>query len=142
MPQAGDGVRGCFEVLADPYLFDLEHRLASLQRRKVELQLVGPPPFLVAWPGGVAGSELVRALHKMLGDVAAESGGLMEAIGVLALAEPDKVVDELRRAVDEHGIRALIKPTAAGARTLDDPVFDPVFEPLFALIERLGLATA
>lgn len=119
----------------DPHLFDLEHRLASLKRRKVELQLVGPPPFLVAWPGGVAGSELVRALHKMLGSVVAESGGLMEAIGVLALAEPDKVVDELRRAVDEHGIRALIMPTAAGARTLDDPVF----EPLFALIERLGL---
>lgn len=59
----------------------------------------------------------------------------MEAIGVLALAEPDKVVDELRRAVDEHGIRALIMPTAAGARTFDDPIF----EPLFALIERLGL---
>lgn len=51
----------------DPHLFDLEHRLASLKRRKVDLQLVGPPPFLVAWPGGVAGSELVRALHKMLG---------------------------------------------------------------------------
>lgn len=119
----------------DPHLFNLEHRLESLKRRKVELQLVGPPPFLVAWPGGAAGSELVRALHGMLRDVAAQSGGLMEAIGVLALGEPDKAADELRRAVDEHGIRALIMPTSAGGIALDDPVFEPVF----ALIERLGL---
>jgi hypothetical protein len=31
----------------DPHLFDLPHRLADLRQRGVELQLFGPPPFLV-----------------------------------------------------------------------------------------------
>lgn len=119
----------------DPHLYDLPHRLDSLRRRKVVRQLFGPPPFLVSWPGGAPSVELVRVLHRMLQDVASESEGLMEAIGVLALGEPEQAADELQRTVDEYGIRALILPTTAGGRPLDDPVFEPVF----SLIERLGL---
>ena len=119
----------------DPHLIDLPHRLQSLRRRGVTRQLFGPPPFLVSWPGGAPSVELVRVLHRMLRDVADESEGLMEAIGVLALGEPEAAVDELRRTVDEYGIRALIMPSSAGGRPLDDPIFDPVF----AEIERLGL---
>ena len=119
----------------DPNLFDLGHRLDSLRRRGVTRQLFGPPPFLVSWPGGVPSVELVRALHKMEQEIADQSEGLMEPISVLALGEPEKAADELQRAVDEYGHRALIMPTSAGGRPLDDPAFRPVFE----LIERLGL---
>lgn len=119
----------------DPHLYDLPHRLASLRARDVSLQLFGPPPFLVSWPGGAPGRELVRALHAMLRGVAEESEGLMEPIGVVALGEPEHAADELRRAVDELGIRGVIMPSSAGGRPLDDPAFEPVFE----CIERLGL---
>ncbi len=119
----------------DPHLYDLPHRLESLRRRKVVRQLFGPPPFLVSWPGGAPSVELVRVLHLMLRDVAAESDGLMEMIGVLALGESERAAEELQRTVDEFGIRALIMPTSAGGRPLDDPVFEPVF----SLIEKLGL---
>jgi aminocarboxymuconate-semialdehyde decarboxylase len=67
--------------------------------------------------------------------IADESEGLMEGVAVLALGQPEKAADELQRAVDEYGFRALIMPSSAGGRALDEPVF----EPLFALIERLGL---
>jgi aminocarboxymuconate-semialdehyde decarboxylase len=121
----------------DPHLYDLPHRLESLRARGVVRQLFGPPPFLVSWPGGAPSVELVRVLHRMLAEVAAQSEGLMEPIGVLALGEPEKAADELRRTVDEYGIRGLIIPSSAGGRPLDDPIFEPVF----ALIERLGLVT-
>ena len=119
----------------DPHLFDLEHRLESLRRRNIERQLFGPPPFLVSWPGGAPQADLVRVLHRMLQNVGNESQGLMEPIGVLALGQPEQAADELQRAFDEYGFRAVIMPSSAGGRALDDPVF----EPLFALIERLGI---
>jgi aminocarboxymuconate-semialdehyde decarboxylase len=119
----------------DPHLFDMVHRLESLKRRGVELQLFGPPPFLVSWTNGAPDHELVRTLHKMEQDVAAESEKLMEPIAVLALGEPENAAVELQRAVDDYGFRALIMPTSAGGRPLDDPPFEPVF----SLIERLGL---
>jgi aminocarboxymuconate-semialdehyde decarboxylase len=119
----------------DPHLFNIEHRLASLRHRGVELQLFGPPPFLISWPQGAAGSGLVHALHKMGKAIADESEKLMEPMAVLALGEPEKAAGELQRAVDEYGFRAVIIPTSAGGRPLDDPVF----EDAFALIERLGL---
>ena len=107
----------------------------GMRQRGVELQLFGPPPFLVSWPGGAASSDLASALHRMEQGIADESEGLMEGVAVLALGEPEKAADELQRAVDEYGFRALIMPSSAGGRALDEPVF----EPLFALIERLGL---
>ena len=123
------------QSMFDPHLFDLEHRLESLRRRGVGLQLFGPPPFLISWPQGAAGCALTRALHRMERGVADQSQKLMEPIGVVALGEPELAAGELQRAVDDYGFRAVIMPTSAGGRPLDDPVFEPVF----ALIERLGL---
>ena len=119
----------------DPHLFDIEKRLKSLRARKVSKQLIGPPPNLISWPGGVPSVEHVRVLHHMLKGVEDEGEGLLEAIGVVALGEPEKAADELQRAVDEYGFRQVILPTTAGGRPLDDPAFAS----FFALAERLGI---
>lgn len=119
----------------DKHLHDLPTRLESLRRRKVEHQLFGPPPGLVAWPGHAAGVELARALNLQQAEVAAQSEGLMEAIAVLAMGEPDNAPDELRRAIGEYGFRAALLPTTAGGRPLDDPAF----RPLFKLAEEVGV---
>jgi aminocarboxymuconate-semialdehyde decarboxylase len=119
----------------DTNLHDLPRRLASLRRRQVELQLFGPPPGFFSWPGGAAGSELVRALHEQEIAMAAQSDGLMEPMLVFALGEPDKTVDEMKRAMDSHPFRSAMLPSTAGGRPLDDPVF----EPMWSLIEELGL---
>ena len=119
----------------DRHLHDLPTRIASLKRRKVERQIFGPPPGLLASPGYATGVELVRVLHRQQDEIVKQSEGLMEAIAVLALGEPDRACDELRRAVEEYGYRAAMIPSTAGGRPLDDPAFAP----LFSLIEKLGL---
>lgn len=119
----------------DPNLFNLEHRLESLERRGVGLQLFGPPPFMLAWPGGAAGVELVRALNKAALETAAESGGRMEPLAALALGEPELAVAELEYAVQEQGFRGVVMPSTAGGKPLDGPEFAG----LFATIDRLGL---
>ncbi|WP_051952579.1 amidohydrolase family protein [Xenophilus azovorans] len=119
----------------DPNLHDLPGRIDSLKRRNVELQLFAPPPFMLAWPDGAAGTELVRALNRASRDIAADSEGRMEMLAVLALGEPEVAVQELQRAVDEYGVRGVMMPSSAGGRPLDGPEFAP----LFTLIEKLGL---
>jgi aminocarboxymuconate-semialdehyde decarboxylase len=111
----------------DTHLHDLPNRVASLKRRKVKLQLFGPPPGQISWPGGVASTEWVRAIHKSQAEIAAEAEGLMEAIAVPCFEEPAKLVDEIRRAVDDYGFRAVSLPTTAGSRPLDGPEFAPFF---------------
>lgn len=119
----------------DKNLSDLEHRLNSLRERSVELQLFGPPPGQISWPGGVASTEWVHALHAQQAEIAAQSEGLMEPLAIPCFEEPGKMVDELRRAVEQYGLRGVTLPSTAGGRPLDDPAF----EPFFAHVERAGL---
>lgn len=119
----------------DPNLVDLPTRLASLRRRNVELQVFGPPPGLLCAPGYATGVELARLLQEQQQDIVSESEGLMEGVAVLALSEPSRAADELKRSVEKYGYRAAMIPTTAGGRPLDDPVF----EPLFQMVEKLGI---
>ena len=119
----------------DVNLHDLPHRLQSLRRRKVELQLFAPSPGFFSWPGGAADREWVRALHAQEIELAAQSEGLMEPMVVFPLGEPEHVADEVRRAMDLYPFRAGMLPSTAGGRPLDDPIF----EPMWSLIEELGL---
>lgn len=119
----------------DENLFDIERRLASLASRNVDLQLIGPPPGFVAWPGGAAGVEYARALNEHGARVVRQGNGRLELMLALALGEPERAAQELERAVDRYGARSALLPTTAGGRPLDDPAF----EPLLATAERLGL---
>ena len=119
----------------DPNVHDLPTRLASLKRRNVERQVFGPPPGLLASPGYATGVERARLIHRQQDEIVSASEGLMEAVAVLALGEPERACDELRRAIEDHGYRAAMIPSTAGGRPLDDPAFAP----LFSLIEKLGL---
>lgn len=119
----------------DENLFDVPKRIASLARRGVDLQLIGPPPGFVAWPGGAANAEYARALNVHGARVAAQGQGRLELMASLALGEPDKCAYELERAADVHGVRSAILPASAGGRPLDGAEFDA----LFTVAERLGI---
>jgi aminocarboxymuconate-semialdehyde decarboxylase len=119
----------------DENLFDVPKRVASLARRGVELQLVGPPPGFVAWPGGAADVEYARALNEHGARLALDGAGRLELMATLALAAPERCAYELERAVDLYGARSALLPATAGGRPLDGPEFDA----LFAVAEKLGI---
>ncbi len=119
----------------DENLSDVPKRIESLKRRNVELQLIGPPPGYVAWPGGAAGVDFARALNEHGARIASEGQGRIELMAALALAEPARCAYELERAVDLYGARSALLPATAGGRPLDGPEFDP----LFTVAEKLGL---
>ncbi|MGZ5126328.1 MAG: amidohydrolase family protein [Burkholderiales bacterium] len=119
----------------DENLIDVPKRVTSLTRRGIDLQLIGPPPGFVAWPGGAAGVDYARALNEHGTRIASQGEGRLELMATLALGEPQKAAYELERAVDLYGARSALLPTTAGGRPLDAPEFDA----LFANAARLGL---
>lgn len=119
----------------DENLFDIPRRIESLARRDVGLQLIGPPPGFIAWPGGAATVDYARLLNEHGARIASQGEGRLEMMATLALGEPDRCAYELERAVDLYGVRSAILPTTAGGRPLDGSEFDA----LFTVAERLGL---
>lgn len=121
--------------ILDPLLYDLEGRLENLRRRDVRLQLIGPPPPLVSNGARAASVDLARRINRSTAWVVTNGQALLGGLAVPPLGEPEAVAEELKRAVGEHGFIGVNLSTAAGTRTLDDPVF----EPMFATIEALDL---
>lgn len=115
-------------VSLDHDLIDIPRRIESLRRRNISLQLIGPPPGFVSWPGGAADVEYARALNAHGARVVAQSEGLLELMAVLPLGEPERCAFELERALDEYGARSALLPAIAGARPLDGGGFDDMFE--------------
>jgi len=57
----------------DPLLYDLEERLASLRSRRVVLQLICPPPPLVATREHAADVALTQRLNKSTAKLVADA---------------------------------------------------------------------
>lgn len=119
----------------DENLIDVSKRVASLERRGVSLQLIGPPPGFVAWPGGAADVDYARVLNEHGARIASQGEGRLEVMATLAMGEPERVAYELERAVDRYGCRSALLPSTAGGPPIDAPQFDP----LFSAAEHLGL---
>ena len=118
----------------EPLCYDLEPRIESLERRGVDVQLVGTFNPLLHWRGGAPDAAFARYINADTARATAPSDRLW-GMATLALGEPDKAADELRRAVGEHGFKGAHIGVAAGPRTLDDDAF----EPLWSTIEELRL---
>lgn len=122
-------------VSLDHDLIDVPRRIESLRRRNVSLQLVGPPPGLVSWPGGAADVEYARALNEHGARVVAQSEKLLELMLVLPLGESERCASELERALDHYGARSALLPAIAGGKALDSGEYDAMFE----VAERRGI---
>ena len=119
----------------DRGLYAFDERLSGLDERGVELQLVSPLPNFLSWPGGAADVDFARRVNASTADCVARSGGRFVGLAAVALGEPDRAVDELGRALGEHGLVGAVLATFAGDRPLDHAAF----EPLFAALEHQNL---
>jgi len=119
----------------DPLLYDVEGRIASLRRRDVALQLISPPPPLVAAPEHAADAAMARVLNSSTAKLVSDCNGLLAGLAAPAVGEPERAADELRRAVETHRFPGVMLPSSAKDRALDDPAFAS----LFATIEEMEL---
>ena len=119
----------------DPLIYDLDARLAVMDRNRVTLQLLSPPPSVIANGDKVVGLDEARQFNESTAWLVANGNGRLAGFAVPALGEPALAADELRRTVEQDGFVGVVLSTAAGPLPLDHPAF----EPLFAAIEALDL---
>jgi aminocarboxymuconate-semialdehyde decarboxylase len=119
----------------DPLIYDLDARLDTLKRRGVTLQLLSPPPSVIANGDKVVSLDEARLFNESTAWLVANGDGRLAGFAVPALGEPAIAADELLRTVERHGFVGVVLSTAAGPLPLDSPAF----EPLFAAIEALEL---
>lgn len=82
-------------------------------------------------------NDLCRAWNDWIADFCTENPARLKASALITLHDVDLAVQEVRRVVDELGIRALsLCPEPINGRRIHDRCFDP----LWAEIERLGVA--
>lgn len=127
----GDGAA----VSLDHELSDIPRRLASLSRRRIELQLIGPPPGFASWPSGAADVAYARALNEHGARIVAQGQGQLELMVTLPLGEPPACAFELERALDLYGARSALLPATAGGKPIDTGLFDDMFR----VAERRGV---
>ena len=119
----------------DPEIYDHQNRVERLAAAGVEKELICPLSQFGTWPGGAADVELTRSLNQSTAECVATSGGRFAGLATLALGEPERAVEELTRALAEHGFLGALTGTYAGDRPLDHSSLDP----LFAELARLEL---
>lgn len=119
----------------DPLIYDLDARLEVMNQNRVTLQLLSPPPSVIANGDKVVGLDEARQFNQSTAWLVANGEGRLAGFAVPALGEPAVAADELRRAVGQDGFVGVVLSTAAGPLPLDHPAF----EPLFAAIEALDL---
>ncbi|MGI9557470.1 MAG: amidohydrolase family protein [Solirubrobacterales bacterium] len=114
----------------NPVFYDHEPRFERMEEMGVDRMFIAPWTSFTSRPGGAADAELTREINQSTADCVASSGGKFTGMAALALGEPDQAVEELRRALDEHGFVGAFTATYAGDRPLDHASLLPLWEEL------------
>ena len=110
-------------------LWDVDERVAELDRAGVAVQVISPVPITLAyWADRRAAVDYARASNDSIADAVRRGGGRLEGLGTLPLPHVGSAVAELHRAVADLGLRGVEIGSQVGEFDLDAPELWPLFE--------------
>ena len=111
----------------DTAFMDVELRLARMDERGIDLQVLSPNPLtFLHHVDAATATDFARRHNDALAALVARHPSRLGGLAQLPMQEPDAAVIELRRAVEELGLLGAYVGTDVG-RPLDDPAVDPVY---------------
>ncbi|MBO0826245.1 MAG: amidohydrolase [Streptosporangiales bacterium] len=111
----------------DPVFFDVEKRLAAMDKAGTDISVISIAPTLfMYWAAPDETAEFARRANDALASLTAESGGRLVGIATLPMQDTDAAVTELRRAVEDLGMPGAEIGPAVEGRPLDDAGVRPV----------------
>lgn len=109
-------------------LWDVEHRLASMDTHGIDQQLISPVPvMLTTWADPEPAAAFAREVNDGIAAAVDASAGRLAGLAGVPLQDVDAAVAELERAVTELGLVGVEIGTRVENRELDDPGLAPFF---------------
>ena len=133
---ASDAVNGRMFAEIGPRLNGVAQRIEDMDRLGVDVQAISPNPgqyYYFAAPE--LGRELAVIINDAMAEAAASVPDRLVGIGTVPLQNTEMAIAEMRRAVNDCGLRGIEIGTNVGGRDLADPML----RPFFAAAEELGV---
>jgi len=103
-------------------------RLADLDREDVAVQVLSPIPVTFCYRASAAGAaELASAQNEFFARIVRRHPSRFAALGAVALQDPDRAVDEMRRCMGQPGFLGVEIGTQVAGTELADPSLDRFF---------------
>lgn len=117
-------------------LYDVDRRLADMDRAGVGVQVVSAPPYMFnhQLPAEVA-TVFARHQNDAFLEVAAARPDRLHVLATLPMQDPQAAVAEIKRIGDEPLVRGVEVGSNVDQRNFDDPMFEPIWDAL----EQAGL---
>jgi aminocarboxymuconate-semialdehyde decarboxylase len=110
-------------------------RLVDMDRKGVGMQVLSPIPVTFCYRASAAGAaELASAQNEFFVRITHEHPTRFAALGAVALQDPDRAVDEMRRCMHHPGFLGVEIGTQVAGTELADPSLDR----FFAVAHELG----
>lgn len=133
---ASKAVNGQLFAAIGPKLNGVEERIADMDALGVDVQAISPSPgqyYYFAPPE--LGRDAARIVNDGIATAVARHPDRLVGMGTVPLQEPGMAVAEMRRCVDELGLRGIeISSNVAGRELAEE-----AFRPFFAAAEELGI---
>lgn len=133
---ASDAVNARMFASIGPRLNGIGNRLADMDAQGVDVQVISPNPgqyYYFAPPE--LGRDLSRAINDGIAEAVAATPDRLVGMGTVPLQNTEMAVAEMRRCVNDRGLRGIEIGTLAAGRELAAPEL----RPFFAAAEELGV---
>ncbi len=113
-----------------PELADMDTRVAIMDRQGIDQQVVtlSSPPLEVAIDDPHLAAELAMVANDEIAELAAKRPDRFIPVGIVAMNNPDSMVTEARRCLDDLNMKGVLIYTSAKGKPLDLPEFQPFFD--------------
>jgi len=114
--------------VVDERVWDIDHRIADMDAREIDLQVVSPMPVYYAYDAPPrAARDFARAQNENIAAIVRARGDRFAGLGTVPLQDVEAACDELAYAVRDLGLHGIEVGTAAAGRDLDDPGLAPLW---------------
>jgi len=119
-----------------PELYDLDARLALMDKKGIDVAAVSlSPTLLFYWLDQAEASDWARKVNDEIQVLVEQAGGRVAGVAHLPMQTPAGAVAEARRAKEQLGLRAVqLAPTI-----LDTPLDDPDYVEVLSALDQMKL---